>query len=149
SRIQSSTPDGWRRRFDLEQRLQQMRAAGDGTFCFSKQFDDIQNSEFAVWLQRRGSYELYVSNVVPSGRGKELGFSEYNRVLTDFKETFVYNLIEGLRIHAIQVPISLGLNLENFLSPEALRHLMEFSKTANKSRLHPLDVKRWNSFVVQ
>lgn len=26
TRIQSSTPDGWRRRFDLEQRLQQMRA---------------------------------------------------------------------------------------------------------------------------
>ena len=149
TRIQSSTPDGWRRRFDLEQRLQQMRAARAGTFCFSKQFEDIQDSEVTVWLQTRGSSELHVSNVVPSGRGKELGYSEYNRVLTDFKETLIYKLIEGLKIHAIQVPVSLGLSLENFLSPEALRHLTELSKTANKTRLHPLDVKRWNSFVVQ
>ncbi len=149
SRIQSSTPDGWRRRLDLEQRLQQMRVARTGTFCFSKQFEDIQNSEFTVWLRTRGSSQLYVSNIVPSDRGTEFGYSEYNRVLSDFKEKFVYKLIEGLRIHAIQVPLSLGLSMENLLSPEALRHLTEFSQSADKGRLHPLDVNRWNSFIVQ
>lgn len=149
TRIQSSAPDGWRRRFDLEDRLRQMHAAREGTFCFSKHFEDIQNSEITVWLQTRGTSELYVSNVVPSGRGKELGYSDYNRALTDFKDNFIYKLIEGLEIHAIQVPDSLGLSLENSLSPEAMRHLTAFSKTANKVHLHPLDVKRWNSFVVQ
>ena len=128
TRIQSSTFDGWRRRFDLEQRLQQMRVAREGTFCFSKQFEDIQDSEVTVWLQTRGSSELDVSNVVPSGRGKELGYSEYNRVLTDFKETLIYKLIEGLRIHAIEVPVSLGRSAGELLSPEALRRLKGFPR---------------------
>ena len=155
TRIQSSTTGGWMRRSDLEARLRQMRlasegtAASEGTFCFSKHFEDIQDTEFAVWLRSRGLSELYVSNVVSSGRGKKFSYSEYNLVLTDFKETFIYKVIEGLRIHAIQVPVSLGLSLENFLSPQALRHLSVFSRTANKISLHPLDIKRWNSFVVQ
>jgi hypothetical protein len=148
-RIQSSTSGGWRRRFDLEERLKQMGVGREGTFCFSKQFEHIQNSEFVVWLKTRGASQLDVSNVVPSGRTKEFGYAEYNRVLTDFKENFIYKLIEGLRIHAIQVPISLGRNLLETLSPEALKRLKAFSETANRSRLHPLDIKRWNSFVVQ
>jgi hypothetical protein len=148
-RMQSSTPGGWKRRLDLEERLQRMHSTSEGSFCFSKQFEHIQNTEFAVWLQARGFSELRVSNVVPLTRRKELSYSEHNLVLTDLKETLLYELLEGLRIHVIQVPVSLGLRLENFLSPEALRDLTEFSRTANKIGLHPLDIKRWNSFVVQ
>ena len=148
-RLQASTLSTWRRRRDLEKRLHDMRAAGTGTFCFSKEIETIHNCEFTVWLQTRGATELYVSSIVPSDRRSELGYAEYNQVLSDFKHTLISPLVNDLRIHVIQVPVSLGLDLENSLTVQASRSLRAFSNSANKSLLHHLDLKRWNAFVIQ
>ena len=62
-RLESAPPPGWIRQPQLEERMRKMRAMSAGAYCFTKKFEPGLG-EVAVWLQTRGTKELYVPSIV-------------------------------------------------------------------------------------
>jgi hypothetical protein len=147
-RIDSALPVGWSRRADIEQRMRKMRVAKDSTYCFSKRIGP-DDEEFAVWVEPRGAGELHVSSIIPLRARQPLSIKRHNEVLDDFEKTFVEPLVQGLKARPIAYETPTEPTLEDLLTAESMSCLKSFSATANRGKLHPLDVQRWNSFVAR
>jgi hypothetical protein len=147
-RIESTPPEGWSRRADIEKRMGRMRIAREGTYCFSKRLGP-DDQEYAVWVEPRGAGELHVPSIIPLRARQPLSVERHNEVLEDFRKTFVEPLVRGLKARPISYQAPTGPTLEDVLTTESMRRLESFSATANKAMLHPLDWRRWNSFVAR
>jgi hypothetical protein len=146
---ESAPPPGWTRRPELEERRRKMRAVNAIAYCFTKKLEPSPG-EVAVWLQNRGTRELYVPSIVAIHAGRPLTVEQYNQVLEDFKESFVEPLTQGLRrrvFHYHRAPSE--PTLEDVLSMDSMRRLRAFSATANKAMPHPLDLYRWHVFIAR
>jgi hypothetical protein len=147
-RIEGDPPQGWKRRTEIEQRMGKMRAARARAYCFSKTFEPGQR-EVAVWLQPRGSDEFYVTTIIPLQAREVLSVEQYNRVLDDFKRTFIEPLMQGLKGHVFNYQAPTEPTIEDLLSIASMRCLKTFSATAIKGMLHPLDTQRWHAFIAR
>jgi hypothetical protein len=145
-RIEDAPAPGWGRRSEIEARSRKLRAGRAGAYCFSR---DFEPGPVAVWLEPRGAGEFFVSSIIPLRSREPLSVEQYNRVLDDFEKTVIDPLLRGLNGHIFRYPTPTGPTLEDVLSPDSARLLEDFSATANKERLHPLDVRRWTAFVAR
>jgi hypothetical protein len=143
--VDRSLTGGWRRGTETEARLQEMGIRGGTTYCYACSATD-RRPVAALWLQARGSEELYVSNIVPQGK-RELTDDEYNLILADFESNVLQPASEGLAVEITLVHHRVSLDV--YLSPEAVRRLEAFSAVADKGNLHPKDCQRWREFVIQ
>ncbi len=147
-RIESTPPEDWSRRTDIEKRIRKMRADREGTYCFSKRIGP-DDQEYAVWVEPRGPGELQVSSIIPLRARQPLSIERRNEVLEDFEKSFVAPLVRGLKTRPIRYEPHTEPTLEDVLTTESMKRLERFSATVNKATLHPLDLQRWNSFVAR
>lgn len=147
-RLEAEPPAGWTRRRDIEDRMRKMRAAKAGAYCFTKRFAPSAG-EVAVWLETRGSSELYVSTIIALKSRETMGVDRYNQVLEDFEATFIEPLMDGLKRHVFNYQAPREPILEDVLSTELMRRLRAFSAAANKGMPHPLDMHRWQVFIAR
>jgi hypothetical protein len=147
-RLESAPPDGWTRSREIEERMRTMRAAKAGAYCFTKNFAP-KLGDVAVWLESRGSRELYVSSIIALKTRKSMDVGQYNQVLDDFEKTFIEALMNGMKRYVFSYQAPRGPTLEDVLSIDSMRRLKAFSATANKGKLHPLDMQRWHVFVAR
>ncbi|MGO9597299.1 MAG: hypothetical protein ACLP7Q_04690 [Isosphaeraceae bacterium] len=147
-RLESDLPPGWTRRPELEERRRKMRAMSAGAYCFTKTFEPGLG-EVAVWLQNRGTKELYVPSVVAINARRPLTVEQHNQVLEDFERSFIEPLTEGLRRHVFHYQAPSEPTLDDVLSADSMRRLRAFSATANKAMPHPLDFHRWHVFIAR
>ena len=143
SRFEAHRVEGWSRNTDAESRLQKRGMRGGRSYCFACSANE-RRPPASLWLQPRGPSEFYVSNIV-SGNRQGLSDHEYNLILEDFESAIREVARDGLEVVTELVPYR--IKLEVYLSPEAMRRLIEFSRTANKQALHPNDCRRWQEFV--
>lgn len=104
--------------------------------------DGIEASSLVLW---RKDSEYKVANIIPTKKS-ELGISAYNAVLNDF-----LTQVAEPAAHECGFTIELTAprqTLEDWFSPESASALRSFSVLANKAVSHPLDVERWNSFLI-
>jgi hypothetical protein len=147
-RLESAPAPGWIREPKLEERMRNMRAMGAGAYCFTKKFEPGVG-EVAVWLQTRGTKELYVSSIVARNARRSLTVEQYNQVLEDFEKSFIEPLTHGLRIHVFNYQAPAEPTLEDVLSTDSMRRLRAFSATANKAMPHQLDLHLWHVFIAR
>jgi len=144
-RLENIPQTSWKRELEIEERLKDMGAAPSGAFAFSSE-GDAGRPPASLILHRRGSAELFVSNIFAKGR-RSLSDEEYNDMLSEFERDVVEPNARGIGIETIMIPPF--DRLESSLSPEALRRLKAFSNDANRSALHPRDWRRWDQFLIQ
>ncbi len=134
--IQARLPTNWKRDFESEQNLFKM--AGQRQACFNYIVGDITVAK--LWIAE-GPDCLRVTNIVPQIKS-ELKIDEYNEVVGLFAKVVSD---AGLKFSLSKADCS----LEDILSEESARKFRSFSRAANKStgRSHPLDQKRWFSFI--
>jgi hypothetical protein len=147
-RLEADPPEGWTRRREIEDRMRKMRAAKVGAYCFTKSFEP-NAGEVAVWLETRGSSELYVSTMIALKARKPMGVDRYNQILEDFEETFLEPLMDGLQRHVFNYQAPREPILGDVLSTDLMRRLKAFSDLANKATPHPLDRHRWHVFIAR
>src|SRR5262249_17421226 len=135
----------WKREVEIEGRLKEMGAAPSGAFAFSSE-GNANRPPASLILHRRGSAELFVSNIFAKGR-RSLSDDEYNDMLSEFQRDVVEPNSRGIGVETIIIPPF--DRLESSLSPEALRKLKAFSGEANRSAPHPRDWRRWDRFLIQ
>jgi hypothetical protein len=145
SRLEAHRVEGWSRNTDAESRLQKRGIRGGRSYCFACLANERRPAA-SLWLQPRGSSEFSVANIV-SGNRQGLSDHEYNLILEDFESAIREVACDGLEVVTELVPHR--IKLEVYLSPEAMRRLIEFTRTANKQALHPNDCRRWQEFVIQ
>jgi hypothetical protein len=150
SRLDVPSVGGWTRRNDAEDRFRQALPQTSSAYCFSKRVADV-NREAAVLLRGRGAgegKELFLS-VIPLDKQGPLGLSEHDQVVSDFRTNILEPLARDLAVRVVAYGANVQPRLEDLLSPEALAKLRSFVTVANKSSLHPLDMRRWAEFVGQ
>ena len=147
-RIESTSPEGWSRRADIEERRQKLRVAKEGAYCFSKRIGQ-DDQEYAVWVELRGAGELCLSSIIPLRARLPLSVERHNEVLEDFERTFVGPLVQGLKVRPIIYEAPTVPTLDDVLTTESMRRLKTFSAKADKGKPNPLDVLRWNAFVAR
>jgi hypothetical protein len=147
-RLESAPTPGWIRQPKLEERMRKMRSMGAGAYCFTKRFDPGLG-EVAVWLQTRGTKELYVSSVVALNARRSLTVEQYNQVLGDFEKSFIEPLTRGLKSHVFNYQAIAAPTLEDVLSTDSIRRLRAFSATANKAMPRHVDLQRWHVFIAR
>ena len=150
-RFDSAAQGGWDRRTDVEERFRRTLPPQAVAYCFAKQVPAVERRA-AVLMQGRGSgmgEELHLSEVVPlEGRG-QFDLDQRDRVVSDFRETFVKPLARGLGVRVVDRSVEHRPSLEESLSTEAVARLRAFAFAANKSNAHELDLQRWAGFIGQ
>ena len=133
---------------ELEERMRKMRSMGACVFCFTKKFEpDL--GEAAVWLQTRGTKELYVSAIVALNARRSLTVEQHNQVLEDFEKSFIEPSTRDLRSHVFNYQAPAVPTLEDMLSTDSMRRLRAFSATANKAMPQHVDLHRWHVFIAR
>ena len=145
-RLECALPPDWMRRPELEERMRKMRAMSAGAYCITKKFEPGLG-EVAVWLQTRGTKELYVPSIVALNARRSLTVEQHNQILEDFEKSFIEPLTHGLRRHVFNYQAPTEPTLEDVLLTDSMRRLRAFSATANKAMPHPLDLHRWHVFI--
>lgn len=103
--------------------------------------------EAYLYLTEKDANLLYVSNIVPVEMG-QLSYDEYNAIIIDFFENVLKPIKEKIDVEIeITTPY---ISLDDILSLECSKLFKAFSRSANKSTgsSHPLDQKRWFSFIM-
>jgi len=150
-RIDSGVHGGWDRRTDVEERFQRTLPPQAVAYCFSKLVPAVERRA-AVLMQGRGSgmgEELHLSEVVPLEGHGQFDLDQRNRVVSDFRETFVKPLAQALGVRVVDRSVSAVPNLEELLSTEAMAQLRAFARAANKGDSHELDLQQWAGFIGQ
>jgi hypothetical protein len=147
-RLESGPTPGWIRQPEREERMRKMRARGAGAYCFAKKFA-ADLGEVAVWLETRGTKELYVSSIVALNTRRSLTVEHYNQVLKDFEKSFIEPLTRGLKSRVFNYQAIVEPTLEDVLSTDSIRRLRAFSTTANKAMPHHVDLNRWHVFIAR
>lgn len=150
-RLDEEVKADWTRRTDVEERFRKTLPQRTSVYCFAKRMPSI--GRFVVVLMRgRGPgdrAELSLSGVAPLEGREPLDAEQHDQVVTDFRETFIGPLSSGLNVRLLDCRSPIQPSLEETLSLEARNWLQSFSAAANKSLLHPLDLRRWDSFIAQ
>lgn len=104
--------------------------------------DGIEAASLVLW-RRDSGYK--VANIIPSTKS-ELGIRAYNAILNDF----VTQIAEPAKqVCMFEMKLTKAREtLDDWLSPGAASDLRAFSTSANKLMSHPLDVERWNRFLI-
>ncbi len=150
-RLDEEVKADWTRRTDVEERFRKTLPQRTSAYCFSKRVPTV-GRPVAVLLRGRGPQdgeELYLSGVIPLEGREPLDADQHDQVVTDFRETFIGPLASGLNVRLLDCCSPIQPSLEETLSLEARNRLQSFSAAANKSLLHPLDLRRWDSFIAQ
>ncbi|ABK43684.1 conserved hypothetical protein [Magnetococcus marinus MC-1] len=135
----------WERWYEGEKRIESMALSDDDRFIVFKRtshkgIPDV--SLFLTYLKER----LVVTNIVPEEG--ELTKAQYNEIIDDFVKSVVS---ENIAFFDVLMTVTKGeLPITHWLSQDTAALLDRFSKTANKSTgsSHPLDLQRWNSFII-
>lgn len=144
--LEPPSESGWLRDTSAETDLRDVFPSEDPGLCFlTAQRADRPAAR--LWLMHRKEGEIYVPNVVPEGVSQLLR-PTYNAIVKEF-----FRVIAKPAAGAAGVSASLGkddVELEDMLSVPVARLLRQFSVLANKSTgsSHPLDRKRWFSFII-
>lgn len=106
--------------------------------------DQLPAAGLTLW-GRDGGY--YVPNIVPLAT-RELSFTEYNSILTDFVDRVARPVCDRLGVGIELTPGS--QSLEDWTTGDVAIRLRRFSGAANKSTgaSHPMDERRWFDFIV-
>jgi hypothetical protein len=147
-RLESAPTPGWIRQPEREERMRKMRTRRAGAYCFAKKFA-AGLGEVAVWLETRGTKELYVSSIVALNARRSLTVEHYNQVLKDFEKSFIEPLTRGLKSRVFNYQAIVEPTLEDLLSTDSIRRLRAFSATANKAMPHHVDLNRWHVFIAR
>ncbi len=134
----------WRRDRDSEERLESTSDGALSTYCFKLVNGPLR--PVMLILTRRGWEELYVMSIVTLD-GDPLSDVEYNRILGDFHANVLVFMSVGIKVLVEMRPPR--MELEEFLSSEAMDRLREFSIASAKGDDHVPDLPRWHRFVIQ
>lgn len=151
SRFAKGSQGGWERRSEVEERLLRTLPPGTIAYSFSKSIPTI-GRQVAVLMQARGPghpRELHLTGVVPLTGREGLDLGQHDQAVTDFRESFVNPLVEGLKVRIFDRGVSIQPTLDEVLSTEALTRFRRFVATANKNNPHELDLRRWSDFIGQ
>lgn len=134
----------WKRAYENEENSKYL---GEVAFCFQREGDSALPAA-GLSIFQKGGNTWYIPNVVPIESG-QLSYEEYNEIITEF-----YNscLVPTSKKRDIAVDISTGeLDDEDIVGESSAKLLKAFSSCANKSTgsSHPLDRKRWFTFLVE
>jgi hypothetical protein len=88
---------------------------------------------------------LWVSNIVPI-QSRELKYSEYNYVLSEFKNEIIDPCLREMPMDYELTKDEIGI--KDVFDPESADLLEIFNQHANKDGLHPYDEERWQKFVI-
>ena len=104
--------------------------------------DGIEAASLVLW---RKDSEYKVTNIIPTKKS-ELGVRAYNAILNDF----LTQLAEpAAREYGFTIDLKKAQQtLADWLDSESALALERFSVSANKLMSHPLDLERWNSFLI-
>ncbi len=135
----------WERDLEAEKKLNAgLDAAVPGAYCFQLATGPLR--PVSLILGRRGWDELHVSSLITRDR-KPLSDIEYNRTLGDFYANVLIPMSVGIKIVSEMNPPRVLMH--EYLSPEAMNRLEEFSLASNKETVHIPDWPKWNRFVIQ
>jgi hypothetical protein len=133
----------WRHAPDAEEEMSAVGNDDDILAFFHERDDNLPAAMLVLWSRPDG-YE--VTNIVPRDQ-RELGYTLYNRLLTEFVDKVAARAAEGagFRVETTQSHQS----IDQWAHPAVVEALRRFSSAANKSTgsSHPLDQKRWFQFL--
>lgn len=143
-RMTNSIRSPWHRDEAAEER-ERVRTQGDGEVYYFTRNADAQYPAAILLLMRRDGSTLCVPNIVPAGAGR-LSIDQYNDILLDF----VNGVFKPAKPNDMEFNLTSDeKSIDDWLSPETVKHLRSFSGLANKSTgsSHFLDQKRWFTFL--
>lgn len=98
-----------------------------------------------LFIVGRGD-RLEVTNIVPVDVPR-LSRTQYNTSVDDFVKRNVSKRARALQLNVEVTPDHLPIT--HWLTGDAAGLLTAFSKSANRSILHPLDAERWRAFLIR
>lgn len=134
-------------RFDAERadEIKRNAVSSDDVLLFRHDASDqLPAAGLTLW-GRDGGY--YVPNIVPL-ETRNLSYSEYNAILTDFVDRVAGPVCDRL---GVGIELSSGnQSIEDWTTVDVATCLRRFSAAANKSTgaSHPMDQRRWFEFLV-
>jgi len=135
----------WKRDLAGEQQLKSTNDDSSPTaFCFETISGPLR--PVTLILRRRGWDELHVISIITKDK-KPLSDVEYNQILGDFYANVLIPMSVGIKVATEMRPPR--IEMEEFLSPEAMDRLREFSIASTKGDNHVPDMARWDRFVIQ
>lgn len=135
----------WKRDASAEAKLNaNLDVTTPGVFCFV--LDDPSMRPVTLILARKGWDELHVSSLITKDR-RPLSDVEYNRILGDFFANVLVPLSLGIKLDLDMTPAR-G-EVEQYLSPDALGRLLEFSAASKKDTTSLPDGLKWDRFIIQ
>jgi hypothetical protein len=137
--------DGWNRDLETESRLKKRWYRPRDLFCFAGSATD-QRPAATILLEPKWPDGLGVPDVIPNVQ-QRFTEEEYNRVLADFASQVLQPAIVGTDVEIEVAPKRLDLN--QYLSPEAMRRLEVFSASADRNSPHPEDSPDWQKFLIR
>jgi hypothetical protein len=141
---QASLP--WSHAEAAEERLASRPSILEGELlAFERLADNALPAAGLTLWSRPAGYE--VTNIVPKEFG-ELGYTKYNALLQEFVDRVATPAARLVGYTVETTPAR--QSLEEWTSTEVARALRRFSEAANKSTgsSHPLDERRWFSFLI-
>ncbi|MBX9627001.1 MAG: hypothetical protein K2X82_24580 [Gemmataceae bacterium] len=145
--IAAAVTGDWARNTEAEERMRELALRNEGdTYCFSC-LRRAGRPSATVFLSPKDERTYYVPNIVPREQ-RELSRAEYNHILEDFFTRFVRTAAAGTGASAeLTEP---DADLQRWVSPETVKKLQRFSRTANKATgsSHPSDRDRWYDFII-
>ena len=118
---------------------------GGKSLSFTRESGDLRDADLSLAWH---SDEVTIGNIVPRVLG-QFSISEYNSLLDEFHDQFIRPVV--LEMH-LSYQLSAGLHdISDWLSAEAQKKLLAFSRLANKGTgsSHPADHERWLDFIIQ
>jgi len=135
--------EGWSHAVDIEQRLKGKRN-GRWPICLVWSGNG-RHPRTALFLRPLSDSEVGVMSIVPLDR-KALAPGDRDAVLQAFRSALLDS--GGGELQFTDRPDTPGLS--DLISPQAQAHLAVFTRTANRTSLHPdRDLPRWYDFLIQ
>ena len=131
---------GWERNLTREQEL---HSGSPHMHCFSCS-ERSKRLGADLWMTTRETGELYVCNILGHNR-QQITQTQYNTILQDFHKTLVRPAAEGCGAEVLLGNPDPGI--EDLLSIHTCKLLRWFSRSANRTSLHPSDRELWHEFV--